>query len=280
MRIAIFGASGFVGRHLVDALQRRGDEVRTGSIRDPQAGAALAEGCDAIVNLAGEPIAQKWSDDVKQKMERSRTQAPRALLDALASVANKPHAYISASAVGYYGTSEDATFTEESGPGNDFLARICVAWEREAQRAADLGMRVTRVRTGVALGAGGGVMEKLLPPFKMGAGGRVGSGKQWYSWVHIDDLIGVYELALGGVDGALNATAPNPVRNADFTHELGKALHRPTIFPVPQFAIKSLLGEGAVAVLEGQRVLPQRTQAEGYVFRFPTIDAAFADVLR
>ncbi|HEY8297449.1 MAG TPA: TIGR01777 family oxidoreductase [Candidatus Baltobacteraceae bacterium] len=280
MRIALFGASGFVGRHLAGALRARGDEVRTGSLRDAATAAALADGCDAIVNLAGEPIAQKWSDEVKLRIERSRTALPHAFLDAVATVAQRPTAYVSASAVGYYGTSEERTFTEVSGPGDDFLARVCVEWEREAERAAGLGMRVARIRTGVALGAGGGVLERLVPPFKMGAGGKVGSGRQWYSWIHVADLVGVYLLALDGGEGALNATAPTPVRNEEFTHELGKALHRPTLFAIPTFAIKNMLGEGAVAVLEGQRVLPERAQAAGYTFAFPTIDAAFADIFR
>lgn len=285
MRVAILGASGFIGKHLRAALEARGDEVRPGSLRDPQAAAELASGCDAVVNLAGETLAQRWTDEAKREIERSRTELPRAFINALAGVANRPQAYVSASAIGYYGTSETLTFTEASPAGSDFLARLCVEWEREAQRARELGMRTACIRTGLVLGTDGGALPKLLPPFKMGLGGKVASGRQWYSWVHVDDLAGVYLLALdatreGRFEGALNATAPNPVRNETFTHELATALHRPAIFPVPPFAIKSMLGEGAVVVLEGQRVLPERTQEQGYTFKYPRIDGAFADLFR
>ncbi|MGH8163904.1 MAG: TIGR01777 family oxidoreductase, partial [Rhodanobacteraceae bacterium] len=280
MNVTVFGGSGFVGRHLGEALRARGDDVRIGSIRDTAAAAALAGGSDVVVNLAGEPLAQKWTEDVKARILQSRTALPHAFVDALASRTDKPRAYVSASAIGYYGTSEEATFTETSPPGDDFLARVCVAWEQEAQRAAELGMRVACVRSGLALGSDGGALEKLLPPFKMGTGGKAGSGKQWYSWIHIADLVGIYLLAIDGLAGAIDATAPNPVSNATFTRELGKALHRPTIFPIPVFAIKSMLGEGASVVLEGQRVLPERALAAGYAFRFSTIEAAFADILR
>ncbi|MGZ3531181.1 MAG: TIGR01777 family oxidoreductase [Vulcanimicrobiaceae bacterium] len=282
MRVAILGASGFIGRHLTAALQERGDDVRSGSLRDPQAAAALAGGYDAVVNLAGETIVQRWTGDAKRRIEESRTKVPHAFLDALANVANRPAAYISASAVGYYGTSETLTFTEENGPGNDFLARVCVESEREAGRARDLGMRVACIRAGLVLGTDGGALAKMLPPFKMGVGGKVGSGRQWYSWIHVDDLTGIYMHALdpsAARAGALNATAPNPVRNQEFTHELAKALRRPAVLPVPPFAIKSILGEGAIILLEGQRVLPRRTQEQGFVFKFPTLDAAFADLL-
>ncbi|MDQ2873147.1 MAG: TIGR01777 family oxidoreductase [Candidatus Eremiobacteraeota bacterium] len=279
MQVAVLGASGFVGGHLVRRLRARGDEVKTGPLRDPQAAASLVNGCDAIVNLAGEPLAQKWTDDVKHSIETSRTSLPHAFLNAVKSIERKPRIYVSASAVGYYGTSLDATFTESSRPGTDFLAHVCVGWEREAERASELGMRVACIRSGIALGKDGGAMEKLLPPFKIGAGGRVGNGKQWYSWVHIEDLVGAYELALDGLSGAINATAPNPVRNKDFTHALGKALHRPTIFPIPHVAIAAVLGEGSVTVTEGQRVLPERLLESDYTFKFPTIDAAFADIL-
>jgi uncharacterized protein (TIGR01777 family) len=276
MKVTVLGASGFVGRHLTAALSGRGDTVTTASLRDPAAAARACDGAEAVVNLAGEPVAQRWTPDAKAKIRSSRVDAARALIDALGALANKPRAYVSASAIGYYGTSETATFDETSPPGRDFLAGVCVEWEAEADRAATLGMRVAKVRTGLALGLDGGALAKLLPIFKAGAGGVVASGRQWYSWIHIDDLVGIYLHAIDGAEGALDGTAPNPVRNADFTKAFGAAVHRPTLFPTPSFAIGLVLGEGAVVVTEGQRVLPARTVETGYRFAYETIDRAFA----
>jgi len=279
MRIAVFGASGFIGSHLVAALQARGDDVRAASMREPHAAAAAAGGMDAVVNLAGEPIAQRWNAEVKQRIRESRTTVPSKFFDALAHVEPKPQAYISASAIGYYGTSEDASFTETSPPGMDFLAQVCVEWENVAQRGREYAMRVACVRSGLALGRDGGVFAKILPVFKTGAGGRLGAGKQWYSWIHIDDLVGIYILAIDKLAGAMNGTAPNPVRNKEFTEALGRALHRPAALPVPTFALKMMLGEGADMALQGQRVLPERAQAEGYAFKYPTIESAITKLL-
>ncbi|PZR58941.1 MAG: TIGR01777 family protein [Candidatus Meridianibacter frigidus] len=279
MKVGILGASGFIGRHLSAALRARGDDVVSGSLREPAAAAHQMATCDAVVNLAGEPVAQRWTKSSKERMEASRTSVPRAFLDALSEFDARPLAYVSASAVGYYGTSESAHFTEQSPPGTDFLAQLCVAWEREAQRAAELGMRVSCVRTGFALGSDGGAMAKILPPFKLGAGGPLASGQQWHSWIHIDDVVGIYVHALDGATGVLNATAPNPVRNKLFTKELGTLLHRPTFFKVPSAAIAAVLGEGAYVVTEGQYVLPQRTVSTGYAFRFSSIHEALRDLL-
>ena len=279
MKILVLGAAGFVGRHLCATLEQRGDEIVTASLRDADAAAAVAAACDAIVNLAGEPIAQRWSDDVKRRIEASRTELPRRFLDALARRERRATAYVSASAVGYYGTSETQTFVEESPPGDDFLARVCAGWEREAERAAELGLRVAVVRTGVALGAGGGALAKMLPPFRLGLGGVIGNGRQWLSWVHVDDLCGIYRMAIDGARGPLNACSPNPVTNAEFTKALGDALKRPTILPAPTFALRAMLGEGADTVLRGQRVLPRRTQELGYRFEFPELRAALANLL-
>jgi len=279
MKVAVLGASGFVGGHLTRALTTRGDEVRAISLHDPVAAAAQADGCDVVVNLAGASIAQKWNDDVKREILESRTVLPQRFLDALATRSEIPKAYVSASATGYYGYSADATFTESDGPGTDFLAVVCANWEATARNAHDLGMRVACVRSGVALAADGGALAKILPPFKMGAGGVIGSGKQWFSWIHIDDLVGIYLLAIDGADGALNATAPNPVTNADFTKALGDAIHRPTFLPVPTFALRAMLGEGADALLNGQRVAPKRPLELGYAFAYPTVEAALASVV-
>jgi len=279
MIVAILGASGFVGGHLAAALTARGDEVRALSLHDPDAAAAGADGCDVVVNLAGASIAQKWSDEVKREILESRTVLPQRFLDALAKQTRIPKAYVSASATGYYGYSADATFTESDGPGSDFLADVCARWEATARNARDLGMRVACVRSGIALARDGGALAKILPPFKMGAGGIIGNGKQWFSWIHIDDAVGIYLLAIDGAEGALNATAPNPVTNAAFTKAVGDAIHRPTFLPVPTFALRAMLGEGADALLNGQRVIPKRTQELGYVFAFPTLESALANIL-
>jgi uncharacterized protein len=278
VRILLLGASGFVGKHLAEALRVRGDDVATASLRDPAEAARAAADADAIVNLAGEPLGQRWSSRVKQQIESSRVEAPRAFLEKFAQRPHRATVYVSASAIGYYGTSETATFVEESPPGDDFLARVCIGWEREAQRAADR-MRVAIVRSGVALGRDGGALSKILPPFKAGAGGVVGNGKQWLSWIHIDDLVGIYLMALDSIDGPVNGCAPNPVTNATFTTELGDALHRPAKVPVPSFALRLMLGEGADILLKGQRVLPRRTQELGYRFQFAALKDALANIM-
>ncbi|BDE05658.1 epimerase [Vulcanimicrobium alpinum] len=280
MRVTILGASGFIGRHLAAALRARGDVVVTASLRDPARAADASAGSDVVVNLAGAPVSVRWTDEAKRAMVTSRVDAPRAYLAALARVESRPRAYVSASAVGYYGTSRTARFTEASPPGSDFLARLCVDWEAASDTAAGLGMRVAKVRTGLVLGSDGGVLAKLLPIFRFGLGGVVASGAQWYSWISIDDQIGIYLHAIDGADGVLNATAPNPVTNRDFTHALGRALGRPTLAPMPAFAGTMLLGEGAVVINEGQCVIPERTQATGYVFRHPELDEALRALFR
>ncbi len=279
MRVLVLGASGFVGRPLSNALRARGDEVVAASLREPSSAAAAAAQSDAVVNLAGEPVAQRWTPNAKRRIEASRVDAPRRFLDELAGRERSCRVYVSASATGYYGSSETETFVEESPPGDDFLARVCVGWEREARRAAELGMRVAIVRTGVALGTGGGALEKILPPFRIGMGGRVGSGRQWLSWIHIDDLVRIYVEAIDGLSGPLNACAPNPVTNAQFTEELSAALERPARMPVPALVLRAMLGEGAEMLLRGQRVQPRRTEALGYHFEFPELKAALANLL-
>jgi uncharacterized protein (TIGR01777 family) len=280
MRVAILGASGFIGRHLAAALRARGDAVVETSLRDPAAAARASSGCDAVVNLAGAPVAVRWTARAKQEMWASRVDAPRAFLAAAARLDARPGAFVSASAIGYYGTSHSATFVEESPPGDDFLARLCVAWEAGADAAAALGMRVAKVRTGLVLGRDGGVLNRLLPVFRAGLGGPIAGGRQWYSWIHIDDQVGVYLHALDGTPGVLNATAPNAVTNRDFTRAFGRAVHRPAPFPVPALAASALLGEGAFVITEGQHVLPARTTATGYAFRYTGLDAALAAALK
>jgi uncharacterized protein len=276
MRVTVVGASGFIGRHVSAALRARGDEVVEASLRNVDAAAQACEGSDAIVQLAGAPVTTRWTAAAKGEIRRSRVDATRALVDRLAQVRARPKVYVSAWAVGYYGASETATFTESSPPGNDFLAEVCADWEREASRAGELGMRVACIRTGIVLGPDGGALARLLPIFKLGLGGAIGSGRQWNSWIHIDDAVGIYLLAIDRAEGPLNATAPEPVRNVDFTRALASALHRPAFLRVPAFALASIFGEGASILTTGQRVLPERTLSLGYEFRYPQLAAAMS----
>jgi uncharacterized protein (TIGR01777 family) len=276
MRVTVVGASGFIGRHVSAALRARGDEVVEASLRNADAAGRACEGSDAIVQLAGAPVTTRWTAAAKDEIRRSRVDATRALVHALAQLRARPKVYVSASAVGYYGASETATFTESSPPGNDFLAEVCVGWEREASRARELGMRVVCIRTGIVLGPDGGALARLLPIFKLGLGGVIASGRQWNSWIHIDDVVGIYLLAIDRAEGALNATAPEPVRNVDFTWALASALHRPAFLPVPALALRSIFGEGASILTTGQRVLPERTLALCYEFRYKQIIAAIS----
>jgi uncharacterized protein (TIGR01777 family) len=279
VRVTVLGASGFIGRRLVAALRARGDVVVELSLRDPEAAAAASAGSDVVVNLAGAPISVRWTPATKEALKSSRVDLPRRYLAALAVVAERPKAYVSASAVGYYGTSRSATFVETSPPGDDFLAGVCVAWEAEADTAATLGMRVAKLRTGLVLGSDGGALAMLFPVFRLGLGGPVGDGGQWYSWIHADDAVGIILHAIDGVEGVLNAVAPKPVTNRDFSRALGRVVHRPAFLPTPAFATGLMLGEGAVIVNEGQRVLPQRTLATGYVFRHPDLAEALSSLL-
>jgi uncharacterized protein len=279
VKVAVLGASGFVGTALAAALRARGDEVRAVSLRDPAGAAAVADGSDVVVNLAGEAVVGRWTEQRKRAIAASRVDLPHAFLSALERIERRPAAYVSASAIGYYGPSRSATFTESSPPGDDFLARVCVAWEAEAARAREFGLRVAIVRTGLALGRNGGALAQLLPLFRLGLGGPIASGEQWTSWIHLDDLVGIYLLAVDGYAGTLNATAPNPVTNRAFTRALAAAVHRPALFPAPEFALKLIFGEGASVVTEGQRVLPQATLAAGYAFRHPEIREACASLV-
>jgi uncharacterized protein (TIGR01777 family) len=235
---------------------------------------------DAIVHLAGEPVAQRWTPEVKNKIRESRVGGTRRLVEALAKQKHRPAALVSSSAAGFYGSRGDEILTESSAPGSDFLAEVCQQWENHAAAAESLGIRVARIRTGIVLGKGGGALEQMLPPFKAFVGGRLGSGKQWMSWIHLDDLVGIICHALDNpVSGAVNGTAPNPVTNTDFTSELARALHRPAIFPVPEFAIKTIFGEMAGIVLASQRILPKAAEGAGYQFRYPQLGPALRAVV-
>jgi uncharacterized protein (TIGR01777 family) len=280
MRVTITGAGGLIGSRLVAALHARGDEVTTVSTRHDIDPPALA-GRDAVVHLAGEPVAQRWSDEARRRIRESRELGTRRLVQAIEKADPRPSALISASAVGYYGPHGDEPLDEDAPPGDDFLAQVCVAWEREAEGAEALGVRVVRVRTGVVLDRTGGALGKMLLPFRLGVGGPVAGGRQYMPWIHLDDVVGIYLAAIDDPawSGPVNATAPEPVTNQDFSKALGRTLHRPAVAPVPGFAIKALYGEMAEIVTEGQRALPRRAVALGYAFRHPDLDGALRAAL-
>jgi uncharacterized protein (TIGR01777 family) len=299
MRVTLTGATGLIGTRLVAALRRRGDEVTVLSRSpgrahdalgepavawDPLKGPAPAEaleGRDAVVHLAGENVAQRWSEDAKRRILESREIGTRNLVAGLRAASPRPGALVSSSAVGFYGKHADDVVTEGTSAGDDFLARVCVAWEREADAAAELGMRVVKVRTGVVLDREGGALKKMLLPFRAGVGGPVAGGDQYLPWIHSDDLVGIYLAALDGAawTGAVNATAPGPVTNAEFSTSLGRALHRPAFMPVPGFALRALYGEMAEVVTEGQRAVPERALELGYAFAHSDLDEAVASAL-
>src|ERR1039458_8975269 len=240
MNITITGASGFIGRRLMESLAKAGHSVRALSRHAPPLE------CDVVIHLAGERVAQRWTAEAKRRIRESRVAGTRNLVEALGTLPHRPEVLICASAIGYYGSRGDEILTESSSPGSGFLPEVCVAWEREAQAAEAFGMRVVRVRTGLVLAAGGGALVRMLPPFRMGVGGRLGSGQQWMSWIHLEDLVGLFQFAVERqVRGPLNAVAPHPVTNSDFTRELARALRRPALFPVPGFALRLLFGEMA-----------------------------------
>jgi uncharacterized protein (TIGR01777 family) len=286
MRVLVTGGTGLVGRPACDALRAAGHDVTIVS-RDPGRVPARAIGwdglraampeTDAIVNLAGESLAGgRWTAARKAEIRRSRIEGTRALVQAIAGADSRPTVLVSASAVGYYGNRGDAALDETSAPGEGFLARVCVDWEAEARRAEELGLRVARLRFGMVLAPDGGAVAAMLLPFRAALGGPLGSGKQWVSWVHRDDVVGLIVEALGNeaYAGAVNVTAPNPVTNRDFARALGRAVHRPAVLRVPGFALRLLLGETADLLLTGQRVLPTVAQRVGHAWRQPELPAA------
>jgi hypothetical protein len=305
MKIAVTGATGFVGTRLVERLQADGQQVLV-LTRDPERGQRIfpktgfpqvevmaytplksgawqqaIAGCDAIVNLAGAPIAEeRWTSERKRTIMDSRKLGTEKLVEAIAQANPKPSVLVNSSAIGYYGTSETATFDETSRAGQDFLAEVCQAWEAAAQKATELGTRVVVLRTGIVLGMGG-ALGKMLTPFKLFAGGPLGSGRQWFSWIHREDLVSLIIAALTNsqMQGVYNATAPQPVRMSEFCQVLGQVLNRPSWLPVPDFALEALLGDAAKVVLEGQQVLPKATQASGFQYQYPTVKPALEEIL-
>lgn len=300
MQVAVTGATGFVGSRLVEKLTEQGDRTivltrspQRGQNRFPASRFPTLEiveyhpqksgnwqeriaGCDGVVNLAGEPIAnERWTPQVKQKILLSRVEGTQKIVEAIANANPKPKVLVNSSAVGYYGTSETATFDETSPPGDDFLARVCKLWEAEAQKVTESGVRLAIVRTGIVIGNGGAI-AKMLTPFKLFIGGPLGSGQQWFSWIHREDLVNLILECLKRPDlnGTFNATAPNPVRMNQLCQTLGEVLNRPSWLPVPGFILELLLGDGAQVVLKGQQVLPKATQETGFQYQYPTLKAA------
>ncbi len=292
--LLVTGASGFVGSRLGSVAAETGHRVIALSRTPETAAAPYAERVEAwrpdtelvpssvlndisaVVHLAGETIGTRWNPDKKQRIRDSRVNSTNQLVESLSKVETKPEVLVCASAMGFYGEGGDEEFTENSPPGNDFLAEVCQEWELAAQKAEDLGIRVVRIRLGHVFGKDGGLLGKMLPPFYMGLGGRLGSGSQWMSWIHIDDVAGIilYAIENQNVNGALNATAPIPVTNIEFTKTLGRVIRRPTLFPVPTFALKLRYGEFTDFMLMSQRVLPEKTLSMGYEFRYADIETA------
>ncbi|MBE7542042.1 MAG: TIGR01777 family oxidoreductase [Bryobacteraceae bacterium] len=278
MRVALTGARGFVGRALTELLQNQGHETKALPRRP---GPADLEGVEAVVHLAGEPVAQRWTAEAKRKIRDSRVLGTRHLVESIKSLEIKPKVVLCASATGYYGHRGDEVLTEESGAGEGFLAETCREWENEAKVLETLGVRVVFVRIGIVLGRGGGALAKMLPPFRMGVGGRLSHGKQWMSWIHREDLtrLMVWALENEEVRGAVNGTAPGAVTNAQFTSVLGGVLRRPAVFPVPEFVLKLVFGEMARVLLESQRVKPEVAEEKGFVFKYPDLEPALRELL-
>ena len=299
MRITVTGATGLIGAKVVAALQKRGDEVTVLSRRPKDARRLLGvdavgwraeaepapadglAGRDGVVHLAGEPIAQRWTQESKERIRSSRELGTTSLVEGLERSQPRPRVLVSASAVGYYGARGDERLDEDAPPGTGFLANVCEAWEWAAAAAAGLGVRVVSLRTGVLLDREDGALARMLPPFRLGIGGPVAGGNQYISWIAPDDLVRLYLAALDDPRwaGPVNATAPAPVTNREFAHALGRVLHRPALLPIPAFALHGLYGEMTSVVTTGQRALPVRALERGFEFRHTAIDGALQAAL-
>ncbi len=298
-RVLVSGASGLIGAALLPSLEQTGAEVvrlvrgpvsKMGQVSwDPMAEAgtsllpAVVSGFDAVVHLAGETIVGRWTEAKKKAIRESRVSGTRNLTTALAQATSKPKVFVCASAIGFYGDRGEEVLTEESASGQGFLPEVCREWEEGSRIASEAGIRTVNLRTGLVLSGKGGALAKMLTPFKLGMGGRIGSGKQWWSWIHIDDMVGAIQHALRteSLSGAVNMVGPDPVRNAEFTKVLASVLARPAFFPVPGFALA--LAFGGVAAqelfLSSQRVKPSKLEASGYVFRFEDLRATLENLV-
>lgn len=306
MKVLVTGATGFIGKKLCQVLLDEGHEVvvlsRRASIDsasdakrsqriqtfvwNPEASSPPVEawnGVEAVIHLAGEPVAaSRWTEEQKRRIRDSRVKGTRNLVDGMKKLSVRPKVLVCGSAVGYYGNRGDQQLEESSEAGRGFLSDVCVEWEREAEQARSFGVRVAPVRIGVVLDEGGGALDKMLLPFKLGLGGRLGDGRQWFPWIHLDDIVGIIRHALLNeqVTGPINGVAPESVTNAEFTKQLAAALHRPTFFPVPEFALKILMGEMADVVLNSMRVLPKVALATGYKFKHASLRPALESLFK
>ncbi|MBS1213046.1 MAG: hypothetical protein H6R26_1663 [Proteobacteria bacterium] len=298
MRILITGGTGFIGKALCRRLLGQGHQLTVLSRQTPESvrrscGEAVTplfsfqalsprSGFDAVVNLAGESIAaRRWTEARKRLLWDSRVGLTAELVNFIATAESRPAVMVSGSAVGYYGNRGDTPLDENSDTTDDFSHQLCAAWEKEAENAAELGVRVCILRTGLVIGRDGGFLQRMLPLFRLGLGGRIGTGRQWMSWVHLDDHVAITDhlLANASLDGVFNATAPDPVTNREFTECLARVLHRPAFLPVPAAALRLLLGEMAELLLGGQRVLPARLQKEAFPFRYERLEEALREVI-
>ncbi|XLQ12033.1 MAG: TIGR01777 family oxidoreductase [cyanobacterium endosymbiont of Epithemia adnata isolate EadnSB Bon19] len=304
MKIAIAGATGFVGSRLVKKLKNDGHQLliftrnanrakqlyptsrfpnlEIISYQPMESGdwQKAVSGCDGVVNLAGETIAKRWTSKNRKAILESRQLGTRKIVEAIAQAETKSSVLVNASAVGYYGTSEIDIFDEDSDPGDDFLSQVCQVWEKEANEVKQAGVRLVILRLGIVLG-NGGALAKIIPPFKLFVGGPLGEGHQWFSWIHLDDLVDliIESLERNDVEGAFNATSPYPVRMSKLCEILGEIMNRPSWLPVPDFVLEFLLGDASKLVLEGQQVLPKKTQSIGFEYQYPNLKKALMDIL-
>ncbi len=297
MRALITGATGFVGRRLLERIDEPvvvtrnpetarqkldGAEIHAWDPMTEPLPAAALRGVEAVFHLAGEPIAEgRWNDAKRRRLMDSRKIGTENLVKGIAAVEQRPRVLVSASAIGFYGSRGDEVLTETSTAGDDFLAEVCIAWEEASKPARDLAVRVVNPRIGIVLGDSGGALAKMLMPFKLGVGGRLGDGRQWMSWIHVDDLVGLMLLAAerSDIEGPMNATSPNPVTNREFTKVLAGVLHRPAVLPAPAFGLRLLLGEFAEVLLGSQRVLPKIAERCGYRFQYPDLVSALKTIV-
>jgi uncharacterized protein (TIGR01777 family) len=299
MKILITGASGLIGTALQRSFKEKGYEMILAGRKpsaepnhitwDAEKGFAAEdlkklEGLDAIIHLAGEPVGDwRWTDDKKKRIRDSRVNGTRTIIDAISKLKTKPKALLSMSGVGYYGDRGDDVLNERGGVGDTFLAEVCRDWEAEARKAENYGVRVVLMRNGVVLSKDGGALATMMTPFSLGLGGVVGSGKQWLSWLSLDDMVGITNFVLENedIEGAVNVVSPNPVTNEEFTKTLGEAIHRPTFLPLPQFAVNLMMGEmGDALLLDSARAIPKKLEDAGYEFKYPVLKPALENAVK